>query len=174
MRIIGGDFKGRKIDQPDIEQTRPVADRAKEAIFNVLGDIEDLRVLDLYAGSGAFALESISRGAQTATAVDASVQATQIIQDNASNLGVDARVSVVHAPVGRWLMQVGASFDLVFADPPFDAFDHAEFASISSNMNEGGTFVLKHHRRIDSPDIDGLTLQFSRRYASTEVSFYKK
>ena len=160
--------------QPNIELARPISDRAKEATFNVLGDIEGLKVLDLYSGSGALALESLSRGANFAVAVDSSVQAIEIIERNAKKLGLIDSIQIVHAPVGRWLMQVDLSFDLAFADPPFDNYDASEFDTIGDTIIDGGTFVLKHHRRIDPPEINYLELKLNRRYGSTEVSFYKK
>lgn len=174
MRIIGGAHKGKGIQQPDIELARPMSDRAREAAFNVLGDIKDLQVLDLYSGSGALALESLSRGCVRAIAVDASIQAVDVIKQNAAELGVIDSMQIVHAPVGRWLMQVDMSFDLVFADPPFDNFDVSEFGLIGEKIMGGGTFVLKHHRRVDPPELDQLELKINRRYGSTEVSFYKK
>src|ERR1051326_412360 len=121
MRIIAGDWRGRPIEAPPGRATRPTADRVRETLFSMLasrlGSFEDLRVADLFAGSGALGLEALSRGAATATFVESDAKAVAVIKRNASKLGAIDRVRVV---AGSALSLPGSEpFDLLFADPPY-------------------------------------------------------
>ena len=99
-------------------RTRPTADRVREALFSMLGDVDGARVLDLYAGSGALGIEALSRGAASAVFVERDPGALAAIQRNLSPLDVEARVE--RADVVRWLAHAEGPFDLVFCDPPYD------------------------------------------------------
>ena len=119
MRVVAGEFKGRRLAAPRGGRTRPTADRVREAIFNLLGPPPDgLHVLDLYAGSGALGIEALSRGAASAVFVERDAQAVAAIERNLEPLDVEA--SVAPADVARWLTRAEGRFDLVFCDPPYD------------------------------------------------------
>ncbi|WP_433698373.1 16S rRNA (guanine(966)-N(2))-methyltransferase RsmD [Nocardiopsis sp. CA-288880] len=127
-RIIAGTARGRRISAPDGRNTRPTSDRAREALFSSaqsdLGPLDGLRVLDLYAGSGAIGLEALSRGAAHALLVEADRKAAQVIRDNIAVLGFSgARLAADR--VERVLGQdnPGAPYDLVVADPPYAVTD---------------------------------------------------
>ena len=121
MRIIAGQFRGRPLQVPQGSETRPTADRVREALFSMLasrlGSFEDLRVADLYAGSGALGLEALSRGAAHATFVENDPKAQSAIKANADKLGVIARARVVGG--SALALPRSDPFDLVFADPPY-------------------------------------------------------
>jgi 16S rRNA (guanine966-N2)-methyltransferase len=121
VRIIGGRWRGRPIEAPPGQSTRPTADRARETLFSMLasrlGSFEDLRVADLFAGSGALGLEALSRGAATATFVETEPKAQAIIKRNAEKLGASAQVFGSSALA----LPRSAPFDLIFADPPYSA-----------------------------------------------------
>ncbi len=120
MRIVAGRHKGRRLRAPAGADTRPTADRVREALFSILGSVDGLRVLDLYAGSGALGLEALSRGARSATFVESARPALTAIQANLEATGDKAEI--VAADVIRWLgAAAGREFDLVFCDPPYDA-----------------------------------------------------
>ena len=123
MRIIGGALKSRKIQFPKNRLTRPMTDRSKETIFNVLGEfVEGKRVLDLYAGSGSLGLESLSRGAEEVHFVDRADWAISVIKKNLELLDLNARSKVIQIDVLRTLekfKKMGVFFDLIFVDPPF-------------------------------------------------------
>ena len=121
MRVIAGELRGRKLAAPRGSATRPTADRVREALFSILGDVSGTRVLDLYAGSGALGIEALSRGAVEAVFVDSSHDAVTAIRDNLANLGIEG--SVQRRDALAWLAAVegGTPFDLVFADPPYDS-----------------------------------------------------
>ncbi|MEX0668240.1 MAG: 16S rRNA (guanine(966)-N(2))-methyltransferase RsmD [Candidatus Saccharimonadales bacterium] len=172
MRIVGGEFKGRIINAPDSDLTRPITDKAREALFNMLGDVSDLRVLDAYAGSGSLSLETISRGAKSAVAIDSSKEAITSITNNIQNLSVAGRVEVVHQDVTDWLENNigGNSFDIVFADPPFDKFNEENIKELATHSKR--VLVLKHSRRIEPIELDNMELVRSRRYGESVISIY--
>ncbi|MEY4323746.1 MAG: hypothetical protein RL410_1527 [Actinomycetota bacterium] len=121
-RIIAGAAKGRTLKVPS-HGTRPTSDRVRESVFNMLqhrlGDWNDINVLDLYAGSGAYAFESLSRGAKSATVVDNARHANDVLHQNAQQLGFDLRI--VNRDVSKFAaMSSAEKFDLVFIDPPYD------------------------------------------------------
>ena len=125
MRIIGGDFKRRLIQFPKTKKTRPVMDRVKETIFNVLGDaVSDAKVLDLFAGSGGFGLESLSRGAKTVYFVDRESTPCAVIRQNLDSLAIPRANSQICnmgvEQVIRKLHHWGIRFNLIFIDPPFN------------------------------------------------------
>jgi 16S rRNA (guanine966-N2)-methyltransferase len=123
LRIIGGQWRGRKLLFPGVPGLRPSPDRVRETLFNwLMRDIAGARCLDLFAGSGALGLEALSRGASHCTFVDSSGAATRAIGDHLRTLQCTA-ASVANSDVGSWLQQVSAparpAFDVVFLDPPF-------------------------------------------------------
>src|SRR4051794_3863493 len=121
MRIIAGDWRGRAIDALPGLATRPTADRARETLFSMLasrlGSFEDLRVADLFAGSGALGFEALSRGAASAAFVESDSSAAAILKRNAQKLGADERVRILRG--SALALPPSESFDLVFADPPY-------------------------------------------------------
>lgn len=123
MRIVAGEWRGRKLVAPAGQQTRPTADRTRETLFSMLasrlGSFDGLRVADLYAGSGALGLEALSRGAAHATFVEADRAALKAIDANVISLGAAARISM--RAMSAAALPAGQSFDIIFADPPYTA-----------------------------------------------------
>jgi 16S rRNA (guanine966-N2)-methyltransferase len=119
LRIVAGAFKGRRLAAPRGVRTRPTADRVREALFSMLGDVSGARVADLYAGSGALGIEALSRGAASAVFVERDPVAVAAIERNLAPLAVEA--TVVRADVARWLARAEGPFELVFCDPPYDS-----------------------------------------------------
>src|SRR5436189_1519197 len=116
MRVVAGRFKGRTLHAPRGRSTRPTSDKVREALFSVLGDVEGLRVLDLFAGTGALGIEALSRGAADAAFVDTD---TTAVQRNLDAIGHDAAVHRRDAM--RFLANADARYDLVFLDPPYSS-----------------------------------------------------
>lgn len=173
MRISGGEFKGHIISRPSSETTRPITSRAKEAIFDILGDVSDLSVLDLYSGSGALGIEAISRGADSVVAVEREPQVAEMIKNNYEKLGVSEKLQLHVKPVSIWCMHNKDKFDLIFVDPPFDELDANVLAKLPDLMNENSTVEVRLDRRLEIPEIPGLELKKTRRYGSSRVAFYK-
>jgi 16S rRNA (guanine966-N2)-methyltransferase len=119
VRVVAGEFKGRRLRAPRGKRTRPTADRVREALFSMLGDVSGARVLDLYAGSGALGIEALSRGAASALFVERDPHAAAAIEDNLRSLGLDQAVR--RQDVLRFLARREGTFDLVFCDPPYDS-----------------------------------------------------
>jgi 16S rRNA (guanine966-N2)-methyltransferase len=129
MRIIAGSARGRRLVAPAGRSTRPITDRAKEGIFNMLmslGGVEDMQVLDLYAGAGSFGLECLSRGASHVTFVERGRPAATALRRNLESLGFQDRATVLTVSVEQALLSLaagpgadGSSFDLAFCDPPY-------------------------------------------------------
>jgi 16S rRNA (guanine966-N2)-methyltransferase len=119
LRVVAGQFKGRRLQAPRGTRTRPTADRVREALFSMLGDVSGARVLDLYAGSGALGIEALSRGAASAVFVERDPQAVAAIERNLAAVGVEALV--VREDAMRYLARADGPFELVFCDPPYDS-----------------------------------------------------
>lgn len=180
MRIIAGSAKGRSLKSPKNTDVRPTADRVKETIFNVLGQwLTDEKVLDLYAGIGGLGLEALSRGAIEATFVEQNRTTMDALAENIRTVGFAACSTTLLKPVDRALHQLaksGASFTLVFSDPPYAAEAGAsvlEALDAGGLVAPGGRVVLEHARHEVPPERLGLLERVDvRRFGETEVSFY--
>ena len=166
MRIIAGACRGRPIEAPTGQSTRPTADRARETLFSMLasrlGSFEDLRVADLFAGSGALGFEALSRGAASATFVESDRAALAIIRRNAATLGIDDRARIV----GGSALALPASepFDLIFADPPYASGAGSEIvrALLHARWLPPGGWLALETSRDDDVDPGELTLEATR------------
>jgi 16S rRNA (guanine966-N2)-methyltransferase len=119
VRVVAGEFRGRRLAAPRGARTRPTADRVREALFSMLGDVSGARVLDLYAGSGALGIEALSRGAASAVFVERDPRAAAVIERNLTSLGLEEEV--LRRDAVRFLRAGTGTFDLVFCDPPYDS-----------------------------------------------------
>ena len=143
MRVIGGSARGRRIEAPPGRGTRPITDRAKEAVFNMLAGLgvlhDEARVLDLYAGSGSFGIESLSRGVAEATFVEMDRMAARVLQANIDSLGFSDQATVLQQSVERALAVLNQdTFQVAFCDPPY-ALDPWEmlFATLPTTLIVG-------------------------------------
>jgi 16S rRNA (guanine966-N2)-methyltransferase len=175
VRVIAGRYGGRRLKTPPGAATRPTADRVREALFSILGQrVQDARVLDLFAGSGALGLEALSRGARHATFVDSGPAALAALRDNLATLGAEAEV--VRADAVRWLRAApdGArQYDLVFLDPPYRrAADLGAplSDSLPAVLAPGALVVAECDRR--SPLELTITKTDERRYGDTLIRFH--
>ena len=179
MRIIAGEMRSRKLKAPEGMDTRPTADRVKEALFSILqGRLYGARVLDLYAGSGALALEAISRGADSAVLADCAAKACQAIQENIGALGCGEKAKLLRmkdTAALAALQEQKDSFDLIFLDPPYrmDTAPICRGLVAAGLLRSGGMIVIEHGRetppRIDPP----LALTDRREYGAAGLSFYQ-
>lgn len=119
LRIIGGTYKSRKINTPKGTQTRPTSDMVRGAVFNILQNCENARFLDLFAGSGAWGLEAISRGAKEAVFVDSDRNAIQCITKNIAALDIETQCQVKKADALKFIQQNPDPFDIIYIDPPY-------------------------------------------------------
>ena len=170
MRVVAGELGGRRLVAPRGWRVRPTSDRVREAIFSALGDIGGARVLDLYCGTGALAIEALSRGASRATLVDRNVRAAL---GNVRSLGLDDRVDLVRADAISWLKRIARSFDLIFVDPPYKLADRLgpelDLHLPRHLAAEGRVIAESSSRR---PLTLSLQLLRERRYGGTVVTFH--
>ena len=172
MRIVAGTHRGRRLHHPGAD-TRPTADRVREALFSILGTLEGDRVLDLYAGSGALGIEALSRGAREAVFVDRSRAATQAIERTLGELGVAAEVHRSDALDFLRRAAAGPGFDLVFLDPPYDqpVGPGGELARlITAVLQPNALIVTESHTR--SPLELPLELRTERTYGQTRIAIH--
>ncbi|MGH8914622.1 MAG: 16S rRNA (guanine(966)-N(2))-methyltransferase RsmD [Acidimicrobiia bacterium] len=177
MRIITGEAKGRRLVAPDTLDTRPVTDRAREAVFSMIGSsVVDASVLDLYAGSGSFGLEALSRGAGSVTFVENGHRALEALRRNIRAVGLGG--TVVTSKVGDFLASAGAGFDLVFVDPPWamPAPDLAsELVAVDRLVAAQGKVILSRRHSDDVPESpENWRVATDRRYGDTRILMYEK
>jgi 16S rRNA (guanine966-N2)-methyltransferase len=172
MRVIAGEFGGRRLQAPRGQDTRPTADRVREALFSALGDVSGLTVLDLFAGSGALGIEALSRGAESAVFVDSARPAVQAIRANLDALGSEQEVVARRAEsFVRDALQAGHSYDLVFVDPPYrDAERLGRELDLPGLIAPGGRLVTESDRR--TPLATDLPTRFERRYGDTLIRIH--
>jgi 16S rRNA (guanine(966)-N(2))-methyltransferase RsmD len=172
--VIAGRWGGRRLVAPRGRGVRPTSDRVREALFSTLGPIEDARVLDLFAGSGALGIESLSRGASEATFVDSSGAAARAVRENLAALGATAEVRRADARAFlRNARAAGRQYDLVFLDPPYrraGALAEALAADLVVVLAPGARVVAESDRRhaLALP----LPLQTERRYGDTVIRIH--
>jgi len=173
MRVVGGDYGGRRLKAPRGRATRPTSERTREAVFSILGDIGGARVLDLFAGSGALGIEALSRGAAHATFVDSELAAVRPIRANLSGLGLTERAVVARADLREGSLPVTEKLDLVFVDPPYlqaTQFGPLLARELPPRLAPGARVVSESDRR--SPLELGLPLRLERRYGDTLIRIH--
>jgi 16S rRNA (guanine966-N2)-methyltransferase len=178
VRVVAGRFGGRRLAAPRGRATRPTADRVREALFSMLGDVSQARVLDLYAGSGALGIEALSRGAQSALFVESDPRAVAVIRRNLTEIGAEGEVR--RQDVVRFLRAVaaerttpGTAFDLVFCDPPYDLAPSPAGAlaeHLPAMTSDGARIVTESDKRrpLELP----LPLLRERIYGDTRIAIH--
>jgi 16S rRNA (guanine966-N2)-methyltransferase len=195
MRIHSGEARGRLLKTVEGKGTRPTDARARETLFNLLGErVIDARFLDLYAGTGSVGLEALSRGAEACIFVEQNAGACRVIRENVRVLGFQEKCQVWQTPVKSALHQMREAeeknapesearrFDIVFADPPFnrDGEVLALCALLDKSVrllhNEGkrfeGLLVIQHHRR-EKPQLESFVVERERRAGESLLSFFQ-
>jgi len=175
MRIVGGKYRGRIFDPGKKFKARPTTDMAKESLFNVLQnsiDFENIRALDLFAGTGSISYEFVSRGCTDVTAVEINVNHIQFIKEVIEKLG-EKHIRLVKSNVFVFAAHIKEQFDLIFADPPYDHPKFAEVADLifrNNLLKPEGLFILEHSGQFDyssHPNFKEL-----RRYGSVHFSMF--
>ncbi len=181
MRVISGEYRGRKLKSLTGDNTRPTSDKVKESIFNMIGPyFEDGMVLDLFAGSGGLAIEAISRGMTLAVCVDRNYQAMKVIQENImitknpqkfETLKMDANQAIKRLSLEK------RSFDLIFLDPPYarqEIIDQIEKMIEGQLLNERATIVCETDKSVELPEtILNLTQIRRQVYGTSAVTIYR-
>lgn len=178
MRIIAGSARGRTFDAPQGRDTRPTLDRVRENVFNILQQkVRDVKVLDLFSGSGAMAFEAISRGAKEAVLVDIDRAANTVQRQNAEKLRMAPQCRIMQCDwqmAVRQLVAQGERFGIVFLDPPYAMHDMvAVMEALRPLMEEDTVILLEHEAKVFPATPDGFELYDSRKYGIAGVSFFQ-
>ncbi|HEY6736895.1 MAG TPA: RsmD family RNA methyltransferase [Candidatus Saccharimonadia bacterium] len=179
MKILSGRLGGRTIEQPPSRSTRPLSEKVRAALFDVVGDPEDLVVLDAYAGSGAAGLEALSRGALLVEAIEANARAARSLQANARALDVDAAHILHQQSVESWLASPqqqppSPRYGLIIADPPYAQLKADVIGRLAVYLTDTGVLVLSHASRLAAPELPSANLIKTKAYGDTALSFYRR
>lgn len=189
MRITGGAARGRSISgpKPGCTLIRPTSDRVREALFSIIAaEIPGSAVLDLYAGTGSFGLEALSRGAAAAVFADLSKTSLQLIQDSLNRCAAGANAALLQLDLSKPdslaklknRLPAGMRFDLIFLDPPYEknlAEKTAAAAAESGLLQEGGLLIAEERKNARLPECCGsLSLTDQRSYGETGLWFYRR
>ena len=177
MRVIAGAAKGTALVAPRGSGTRPIADRVKETLLDILAPrLEGASVLDLYAGSGAIGIEALSRGADRCTFVEHDRAALAALRTNLERTGLAARAVVVADGVDRFLGGAGAAgVDLAILDPPYAVRAIlAPLERLAAQLPDGALVVVKHFWRTEVPVPDGMRPVRVRRFGETSLTFLER
>lgn len=178
MRVITGRAKGRRLVAPRGDQTRPISDRAKEALFSLLGDeIEGARFLDLFAGSGSVGIEALSRGAASATFVERGWRGVKAIRENLKLTGLEGKASVVRADVFRFVAGAEGPYDIVYVAPPqYQALWAKTLLALdAARLLASDALVVAQifPKEYEELKLERLRFVEERRYGSTMLLFYR-
>jgi 16S rRNA (guanine966-N2)-methyltransferase len=179
MRVIAGEYKGRRLAAPTWPGLRPTSDRLKESVFAILAaELEGARVLDGFAGSGALGIEALSRGAADVVFVELDGRAADLIERNLAHCRIADGYVMMRAEFTRAMRQLPADrrFDLVLLDPPYD---HADLASVveaaAGRVARTGVLVLEHASRRQAPGRAGMFAAVRQvRAGDSAVTFYRE
>jgi len=179
MRIISGNFKGKRITAPKKLPIRPTTDIAKEGLFNILNNrihFQDISVLDLFAGSGNITYEFLSRGTKNITAVDQHYGCVKFIKETSQEL--EGSVFTIKSDVFKYLEKVDGKFDIIFADPPYD-FSNELFEKIvdlvfqNEFLEEDAVLIIEHSKHTEHLK-NNSNFTEERRYGGSVFSFFSK
>jgi len=180
LRIIGGQFRGRLLEYSGDPRTRPMKDRVRQAVFNLLADsIAGKEAIDLFAGTGALGLEAISRGASRATLIERHFPTAQLIRQNVTQLGVEAQVEVVAADSFFWVRRQwtpAAGPVVVFCSPPYDFYIERRdemlemLSALVARSGAGSTLVIEADDRFGLDQLPQSLIWDIRRYAPAVIA----
>lgn len=178
MRIIAGMCRGRKLLEFDGMDIRPTTDRVRESLFNLISDyVQGAKVLDLFGGSGALSLESISRGALKSVICDIDKKAIELITRNSENLKIGDKIEIFNKSCDVLLSENKDSYDIIFLDPPYNKGFIAPIIDkiIKTNaLADDGIIVLESDSTDDHSEFSGLSILKQRKYGRTYITVYKK
>jgi 16S rRNA (guanine966-N2)-methyltransferase len=174
LRVISGRLGGRQFAAPQGHKTHPMSERIRGAMFNVLGNVEGLTVLDTYAGSGAVSFEAISRSAKNALLIEQDRIAARTIRENIELLGVEDATQLIQGNVVGWSNNhQQQTFDIVVCDPPYDAVLSTVIEKIARHVGSGGLLVLSWPAHVEVPKLQNMNVLATKMYGNAQLIFYK-
>lgn len=173
MRIIAGRYGSRIIKAPRGFRTHPMGERPRSALFNALGDLKGCNVFDAFAGSGALAIEAVSRGAYEAIATERDPKSFRILKANVEKLGANS-VQVIKASCQAWAANnVDKKFDIIFCDPPYNDLQLSTVFALSKHLKPNGLMVLSYPGREPVPSANGVVVVDNRNYGDAALAYYR-
>ena len=178
MKIIAGELKGRGITQPKSRSVRPLSEKVRAAIFDVVGSVEGFTVLDAYSGSGAAGFEAVSRGALLAEGIENNAQVARTIQANEKELELGFSYILHQVSLETWLASPAqqpptSRYDLIIADPPYLRLEEDLLEKLSGYLNPNGILVVSHGGKLASPVLQSVKLKQHKVYGDSALSFYQ-
>ncbi len=174
MRVIAGFLGGRQFKAPSGNRTHPMSDKIRGALFNALGDISGMSVLDVFSGTGAVAIEAISRNAQQVLALERDVTAYRCIVENIATLGIDT-MKVIHIPAKTWSSaHTNQLYDVVVCDPPYNDTQVATVEQFARHVAATGVLVVSWPTNQELPRLGSWSLVREKRYGDARLLFYKR
>lgn len=175
MRIIAGYLRGRILEDPKSHRTHPMSEKIRGALFNALGDIEGLTVLDAFTGSGAVAVEAISRGAKEVFAIDNDVDAYKCAAGNVAKLQLQDKITVKCVNTKSWSNNnLDKKYDIVIADAPFDGVNDALLEKVNRHVKDGKILVLNLPSDYFPRKNDFFTQILEKPHGNAKLLFYRK
>ncbi len=175
MRVIAGTLGGRIFDSPRTPRTHPMSDKARGGLFNTLGDIKGLSVLDAYGGSGAISFEAVSRGAKKVIIIDIDKDAYRTIIENIERLGIQDEIEAIRRQAGSWATGHNTLFfDIVICDPPYNDLRRDILQKVANRTTHGGLFVLSWPGKEKAPPFINFSLVKQNAYGDMQLLFYER
>lgn len=175
MRVIAGRLGGRLFDSPGGHRTHPMSDKVRGGLFNVLGDITGLTVLDAFTGSGALSFEAISRGALACVAIDIDKRAITTLVNSLKQFHLEGQIQAIRASAAGYLQtQPQAAYDIVLCDPPYDDLQPALLERLSGRVKPGGIFVLSCPGQMKFRRFEALEPLSQKSYGDAQLLFYRR
>lgn len=180
MRVIAGEYKGRRLDRIKGTDIRPTSDKVKESLFNILGDaVIDSAFLDLFGGTGGIGIEALSRGAKHVVFIDSDIKSIKVLRGNLNRLNINDCVEVYNAGYSTAISKLykfGKKFDIIFIDPPYSiGLAESALKEIDNNpiLSQSGLIIVEHDSKEDMPQKVGkLSLYRVKKYGNIVLSFY--
>lgn len=174
MRIIAGKLKGQIIASPKGHKTHPMSERMRGALFNTLGDLAGLTLLDAYAGSGSVGIEAYSRGATRVLFIDSDKNAISTINQNLAKLNI-LSAKVTKANIASWSdHNYETTFNIVVADPPYNLINEQHILKITRNVKKNGLLVISIPKKYQEIELDGFSVISTKSFADGSFRIYQK
>lgn len=174
MRIIAGELKSREFKSPGGHRTHPMGDKVRGGMFNTLGELSGLTVLDPFGGSGALSFEAVSRGASHALVIERDKAAQRTIQDNIATLRLEDKVKLVRAGANSWLGTADGYFDLVLLDPPYDDLQPKLLVKLAERAKLGSLVVVSLPPAAEFEPGEHFGQLAAHSYGDAQLVFYRR
>lgn len=177
MRVIAGDFKGRKLEAPENDKVRPTSDKVKEALFSIImNEIGDAVVCDLFAGTGSLGIEALSRGAKRCYFADMAPSSIRLVKTNIKKCGAEDISVIIHGDHINAIGRIREKVDIFLLDPPYGKgleFEAIEEIEKKDALAENGLIIVEHHRDDDMPECIGRFTKYKeKKYGRIVLSLY--